>query len=317
MINRNTVFVLGAGANVPYGFSTGGGLVQRTRSLDPRALMGNAGNQITAQESAAFAAAASDNMLPSIDALLEHREDLQKVGKRVMATLLYQEEATARPRSFEEDWMSLLFSYMSEDAKPDEFSRNAVSFVTFNYDRYMEHRFIRGLVARYRVEPREAWQKIAHMFVHLYGTLGDLPEQRPAETRIGEVVPLGAPDTPDMYTLGLALPLAENAIKIVHNVPSGATQERFDDALRRFLAAEQIFFLGFAFAKKNVERLRTDRVATPVVVYCTTYDMTPAELDAFVFPAFPRAPPTELRHQGSTGNKSISQYLREHVNRLL
>lgn len=91
MLTKRTVFVLGAGANVPYGFSTGGDLIDKARPVgDSRELMGNAGEQITRAESAAFQAAVVDNMLPSIDAMLEHRTDLLKVGKRVIATLLYQ-----------------------------------------------------------------------------------------------------------------------------------------------------------------------------------------------------------------------------------
>lgn len=54
MLTQNTVFILGAGANVPYGFSTGGGLIDKLRGVDPQARMGNAGQQITRQESEAF-----------------------------------------------------------------------------------------------------------------------------------------------------------------------------------------------------------------------------------------------------------------------
>ena len=88
MLTQNAVFVLGAGANVPYGFSTGGGLIDKLRSADPQSRMGNAGQQITRQESEAFRIALLDNLLPSIDAMLEHRADLVKVGKRMIATVL-------------------------------------------------------------------------------------------------------------------------------------------------------------------------------------------------------------------------------------
>src|SRR5271166_6984854 len=95
MISKRTVFLLGAGANVPYGFSTGGQLLDKIRGVDVRALMGKAGQQVTQAQCREFDHAIADNMLSSIDALLEHRQDLWAVGKRVMATKLYQEEAQA------------------------------------------------------------------------------------------------------------------------------------------------------------------------------------------------------------------------------
>lgn len=313
MITKRTVFVLGAGANVPYGFSTGGGLIDKVRGVDPQELMGNAGRQITRVEAASFRAAVSDNLLPSIDALLEHRTDLVRVGKRVMATVLYTQEAAASPISFDEDWMSLVFAKMAEGAATlDTFAQNPVSFVTFNYDRYLEHRLIRGLVSRYNVDGRAAWQKIAGMFVHLYGSLGKLPEQISLDSRDGELaVPLGAPDTADTYVLGLALPIAENSIRIVHD--AALLPESFTVATRLFQTAQQVLFLGFGFGAKNVQRLRTDTIPSTVPLTCTTYAMTPAEVVDIVIPAFPNRDMKELRRIGSTGTHSICLFLRERI----
>ncbi|HEY4212199.1 MAG TPA: hypothetical protein VGM84_12005 [Steroidobacteraceae bacterium] len=311
MINKRTVFVLGAGANVPYGFSTGGGLIDKARGIDPRELMGNAGDQIRRIESDAFRRAAFDNLLPSIDSMLEHRPDLAKVGKWVMATLLYRQEATAAPRSFEEDWMSLVFAYMSEDASTlEEFAQNPVSFITFNYDRYLEHRFIRGLVARYSVSPREAWAKIATMFIHLYGSLGDLPEQVP-EGQETHAVPLGAPDTDDVYTLGLALPKAENSIRIVYD--SEQPPDSFTDAWKRFQTSQQVLFLGFGFGKKNVARLRTNAIPNSVTIDCTTYEMTKAEVLDLVLSSFPGRDLGAVRRRDKPDTTSVRIFLRERV----
>lgn len=214
MLTQNTVFILGAGANVPYGFSTGGGLIDKLRGVDPQARMGNAGQQITRQESEAFRLAMLDNLLPSIDAMLEHRADLVKVG------------------------------------------------VTFNYDRYLEHRFIRGLVARYNVNPRQAWEAVKMMFIHLYGSLGELTEQGTVAPN-AMMVPLGAPETNDTYNLGLALQAAEQMITIVHD--AAQPPESFAEALRRFQTSERCVFLGFGFGRKNVERLQTFMISADVL----------------------------------------------------
>jgi hypothetical protein len=313
MISTRTVFVLGAGANVPYGFSTGGGLVDKLRGADPRSRMGQAGEQITLREAQAFQTALMDNLLPSIDAMLEHRRDLVKVGKRMMAKRLYEQEAVARPNTFEEDWMSLIFEKMSIGAPNLEtFATSPVSFITFNYDRYLEHRFIRGLVARYSVEPRAAWAAISQMFVHLYGSLGELPEQVAAGA--GNGIPVGAPETDYTHTLGLALAAAENMIMIIHDADS--PPDSFSMAFRRFQSAQQCFFLGFGFGSKNVERLRTDRIPQETLIECTTYGMTAAEVQDAVIPAFGARALNEIqRHvrDRATDNRSIKQFLRDKI----
>jgi hypothetical protein len=314
MLTQNAVFVLGAGANVPYGFSTGGGLIDKLRSADPQSRMGNAGQQITRQESEAFRIALLDNLLPSIDAMLEHRADLVKVGKRMIATVLYEQEAAASPKSFDDDWMSLIFASMATDA-PDlaSFASNPVSFVTFNYDRYLEHRFIRGLMARYNVNPRQAWEAVKPMFVHLYGSLGDLPEQGSA-ARNALIVPLGAPETDDTYNLGLALQASEQMITIVHDTDQ--PPQTFTEALRRFQTARRCVFLGFGFGKKNVERLQTVRIPQNATIDCTTYGMTGAEIMDSIIPAFPGRELSGLRRQVKadySDKRSINQFLRENI----
>jgi hypothetical protein len=313
VITNRTVFLLGAGANVPYGFSTGGGLIDLLRGQDPRTLMGNAGEQITRAESAAFKDAVTDNMLPSIDAMLEHRSDLVKVGKRVMATLLYQQEAVAKPKSFDEDWMALIFDRMATEAPTIErFGQNPITFITFNYDRYLEYRFIRGLKSRYRATERDAWEAIKHMFLYLHGSLGFLPEQAPAGYRNPTVVPLGAPETDDVYTLGLALSVAENMIRIVHDDERAPAV--FDKAHAAFSDAKLVLFLGFGFGAKNVERLRTVTIPESVVVDCTSIGMTDAEYAEWVLPGFPNQH-RHLRHR-HVGQTSIRQFLRERISYL-
>jgi hypothetical protein len=102
------------------------------------------------------------------------------------ATLLYKEELAARPGNTDEDWMALIFQYMAKGADTlTQFSNNPVTFVTFNYDRYLEYRFIRGLIARYNVQSHEAWTALRGKVLHVYGSLGDLPERVSAHARHG------------------------------------------------------------------------------------------------------------------------------------
>ena len=147
------------------------------------------------------------------------------------------------------------------------------------------------------------------MFVHFYGTLGALPEQ--AAEGSADVVPLGAPETADTYTLGLALPVAETAIRIVHE--SESLPPSFAESLQRFQSAQQVFFLGFGFGRKNVQRLQTNRIDKDVYVNCTTYDMTAAELHDAVYPAFPNHELREIKRGDPSDKRPIRLFLREHI----
>jgi hypothetical protein len=285
MIKKKTVFVLGAGAHVPYGFSTGEGLLVRARSLGIEQMSEATEGQLHKQELIPLRQALTDNFLPSIDALLEHRQDLRRAGKKLMLSLLLDEEARALRSEWtaDEDWMSVVFQYMAENAASlPQFSENAVTFITFNYDRFLEYRLIRGLVARYNVAADEAWKVISKFgFFHMYGSLGHLPEQVSTNTN---GIPFGAPETEDTTYRGLALQRAENVIQIVHD-----TADNSAVALQEIhsAATQQICFFGFAFGKVNVDRLQTKQILPSVPIYCTTYGMTAAEVTDFVNPAFP------------------------------
>src|SRR3569833_3297947 len=146
--------------------------------------------------------------------------------------------------------MSLVFSKMAEDAETvGAFASNPVSFITFNYDRYLEDRMVRGLVARYAVSEQEAWDAIRRFqFVHVYGSLGELPVQKIGGSP-GYAIPFGAPEDPGVSYRGLALDGAEQAINIIHD----------GEAPRRFAAAhallhpqtDQIFFCGGAGGRRG------------------------------------------------------------------
>jgi hypothetical protein len=254
----------------------------------------------------ALMAALNANFLPSIDAMLEYREDLRSIGKQLMASLLLDEESFASAADPKDDWMSLIFEHMAADARSiEEFTSNPVAFVTFNYDRWLEYRLIRGLVERYSLRPEPVWDAVRRFgFVHLHGSLGVLPEQASPSTR-QEFVRFGAPPSEG---LGLVLQIADRSVHIVHDADQRAAQ--FDEAKQLLRTAEQIFFLGFGFGKINAGRLELSSIHPAIPIFCTTYDMTSAEVADSVRGAFPQhggAP--QLQTEGT----SIRQFLRDRV----
>jgi hypothetical protein len=202
--------------------------------------------------------------------------------------------------------MSLIFEHMAADARSvEEFASNPVSFVTFNYDRWLEYRLIRGLVERYSVRPEPVWDAVRQFgCVHLHGSLGELPEQVSPGTN-QKFVRFGAPPSEE---LRLVLQIADQSMHIVHDADKRTAQ--FDEAKQLLRAAEQIFFLGFGFGKINAGRLELGSIHTAIPIFCTTYDMTSAEVSDSVRGAFPQhggAP--QLQTEGT----SIRQFLRDRV----
>jgi hypothetical protein len=207
--------------------------------------------------------------------------------------------------------MSQIFEAMISAAPTlDAFAENAVSFITFNYDRYMAQRFIRVLKSNYQTDGATVWAKIRPMFIHVYGSRGALPDQGAPAGVV--TIPFGAPETDDTYHLGLALQAVENSITIVHDAaPAPPT---FGIALQRFQTAQQCLFLGFGFGEKNVERLQTAQIPMETRVDCTTYGMTMAEVQTAIYQAFPGRSLmrlVRLVRNGSMDTRSIEQFLRD------
>jgi hypothetical protein len=310
MIKKRTVFVLGAGANVPYDFSTGAKLLEKARTLKVPELERLTAGRLHRYQLEPLQVALEGNLLPSIDAMLEHRKDLWPAGKQVMAALLYEEEARVAGPSAptKDDWISLIFEKMCADASsPEQFASNPVSFITFNYDRLLEYRILRGLSAIYGLGETKAWDTLRQIrFLHLHGSLGPLPAQPGASC---ESVPFGPENRSGVNRVGPALKVAEKTVKIIHD--ADPKDPVFAEAQSLFHTADRILFFGFGFGKTNVARLGTANIHPAKEIYCTTFDMTNAEIAGRIDPAF-----SGHAEHGKTiykDNAQIRQFLRERI----
>jgi hypothetical protein len=145
-------------------------------------------------------------------------------------------------------------------------------------------------------------------FLHLYGSLGYLPEQGSLHAGT-HPIPLGAPELTDSYTLGIALPQAEQTIRIVHE--GDQTPAIFADAQASFARAQQILFLGFGFGRTNVDRLCTVGISGAVPVYCTAFGMTASEIANILCPSFPNHP--RMQGNGTVADVPIRLFLRDRI----
>ena len=269
MIKTPTVFVLGAGASEPYRYPTGAQL--RTRVL--QALRGKGYLPLSdwldreglGDARLRCAEAFERSSQKSLDAFLEHRKEFEKVGKLAMAYLVMRCEDDGSLFSEEVipgDWLTYLLSAMSGPF--DSFGDNAVSFITFNYDRILEHFLFNAVKNSYGKSDEDCAAVLENIpIVHVHGCLGPLPWQE-----VG-----GRPYVPPGKLEDVRL--AADRTKIVHE---GAEEDpEFNKARALIRKAERIYFLGFGYNKDNVERLHLGECKEGARIYGSAFKFSDRE----------------------------------------
>lgn len=119
------------------------------------------------------------------------------------------------------------------------------SFITFNYDRCIEHFLVNSVANYYGVPPYEVSAVVNHVTIrHPYGVVGLLPWQ--VQTQGVRPVPFGRVENADLFD-------------VAHQINTFTEQQEDNEklaAIRRTVQeAEVIVFLGFAFHERNMELL--------------------------------------------------------------
>jgi hypothetical protein len=249
MIKRETVFMLGAGASYPYGFPLGTDLKKWIVECykDDKAHSINLYNATDFDKAAAteFITALKQTGLSSVDAFLERRPKFLDIGKATMGIELLIKEGTSDLWQEGSNWLTYLYSYMIGNSL-EEFAGNRVSFVTFNYDRVVEHFFYTSLFNTFGKSSEETAKIVEQIpVIHLHGRLGYLPWQRTQD-----VVPYGSANI-DKKVMATLL----KEIKVVHEDITDGRDKEFTRAKELLTKAERIYLLGFGFGGRNVERL--------------------------------------------------------------
>jgi hypothetical protein len=277
MLKYKTVFVLGAGASMSYGFPSGHELFRRI--LD-RCNQAETNNKVRNDLGAAqchwrhvadlgLKIQATD--FRSIDAFLAKYDQFRDVGKTLIAMELLPQEDKQRfsLQTQEKNWMLTLFEKMEADAI-DDFLRNPVAFVTFNYDRSLEFFLQRDLVNRYHAtSPQIAKVLQAIPIIHVHGSFGNLG-----------VIPYGGQGEPhETHIRGTCAHRAGRWIKILHEAEDDSTE--FQLARRALSDAERIAFIGFGYHPINMKRLGLEGKCGKKYVYATRICVTDPELTEF------------------------------------
>jgi hypothetical protein len=255
MITTPTVFILGAGASMPYKFPSGQMLVNEI-CANPGAVAHDALG-VHPDHYKEFADQLRQSQQPSIDAFLEYRTEFQDIGKRAIAYFLIKKENHAHLSG---DWYAYLMDRLTRETSFKEFIKNQVAFITFNYDRSLEQFLFTTLCARYGKTDAEVAALVNQVkIVHVHGTLGSLPWQSADKSR-----PYSTSTTEQFVRM------AANGIKIVGEDSS----VEFEAARGLMQGAERIALLGFGYHSVNMRRLEPPLNKR---VFGTCYESTPEE----------------------------------------
>lgn len=282
MVTKPTVLILGAGASKPLGYPTGVELkkgIFDDLETDMPCFTALRTLGFSAKDISDFRWALFYSGKNSVDAFLEHRKDFLEIGKFSIASALLSYE---NERELFEigDWYQ--FFYDKLNTSFEEFDKNTISIITFNYDRSLEHYLFTALKHSYDRESRECASKLKNIpIIHVHGQLGYLPWQdhlpRPLEPWRGleDWIRYGSPtDTEDLKR-------AVEGIRIIHDDKDLGGDPQFDKAHELLAQAEKVYFLGFGYHATNVERLNIEllRKTSRVDVQGTIKGLGEAEKD--------------------------------------
>ncbi len=281
MITRPTVLILGAGASIPYKFPSGPDLFLKVcdslEAVDSDMFkflheeMEFGGDCIKD-----FVACLRTSGRSSVDAFLETREDFMEIGKLAIAACLVPHEdagilfATAIQAK---NWYKHLFEQMSPSHEEgsmgnavEKFADNNISFITFNYDRSLEHFLHASMKSSYRLSESQAGNIVNQIpIIHLHGALGYLP--------------WSANDKPKRpYDPGLKSGYVDIAAKGIKVISESIDEDpEFIAAHKLIQEAKVIIFVGFGYNRMNLKRLNLDDAAE-ATLYGTSYGLEKREI---------------------------------------
>ena len=270
MVNAQTVFVLGAGASAPYGFPLGRRLVKEIVSHvgEGELITGLAQNEIEPDQITRFREEFPQADRDSIDAFLEARPEFNELGKLAIAWELMRYEEDNNLYLDNNDWYSYLLNRLL-GPKPDDFERNNLKVITFNFDRSFERRLFLTLKANYGLAEPTAGALCEHVEVlHVHGQLG-LPNWLPSSAEADGARPYVAERSSS------EVGRCASQIQIISDDIPG---ERLANARAWLQAAQQVCFIGFGYHPINLSRLATHKLGNAQVVRGTTLHVPAGEL---------------------------------------
>jgi hypothetical protein len=265
---------------VPFGFPSGPKLRQDiisrlSSSGDPiRPILRELGHENEAIDS--FLNRLRISGVNTIDEFLEHNMEHAELGRACIAFCLIEceQESKLFDTSAEAtNWYRLLANAMSSPAR--NLRENRVSFITFNYDRSLEHFLFSTIKSRYNLPNERAAEIVNSLAIrHMYGKLGRLSwEQERAQEIRSDYVRDYDPRTSKETVAGCIATL-----RIVYD--EGISRAPFRDIQLSLGSYERIDFIGFGYDKLNLARLGyvADHRSEFGVSFGSAYGLSQSEL---------------------------------------
>lgn len=266
-----TVFVLGAGASMPYGFPSGPALRHEicTQALvegDSRyAVLADMG--YTSRELNACREAIAGSWASSIDMFLATRSDYRNIAKSAIALTIALYERQHQKLFFAEkqDWFRFLWKHLF-NTQTKRLQPDMVAFVTFNYDRTLEHALASGMTHALGAMPG---LELIPEIVHVYGSIGAYPFEG-----------VSPPTRP--YGIPMTHIEAREAARSIWTMDEKNPESTLPAKACKLLAeAAQIMFLGFGFDEDNMKlmgfRIESSRLQNSCRIWATAMGLTGAE----------------------------------------
>ncbi len=289
MITKDTVFIIGAGAHVPYGYPSGGQLKQLINSELKKYISGNMhqldDNQelnlyvsgdgwpvhLQQRDIPMFKEAFEGSAHRSIDAFLNVYNDnnnIVKTGKALIAQILNSKQyldagGHLSGRNPEGDWIAYLAAEMFSEAEclDDFIEGNKATFITFNYDTSLEYRLASYMKHSLNCSFEDAEKYIEPKVTHIYGKL----------------------PWPKSSTVPNHNSWRSNWHKIItihEAMGSSNLQDQINHAKLAVQVCENLIMLGCGFHKLNLDILDIPEVlrSTNKKLHASVYEITDAEL---------------------------------------
>jgi hypothetical protein len=261
MIKEKTVFILGAGASCPYGFPSGQELREEICSKyvsDKKKYLASLGGipnreiEIRISPVTKFAETFYKSSTKSIDLFLARNPEFKEDGKlSIIFRILAAEQSSLfreHTKNREQDWYSYLFQRLTDDlVKKEDCKRlreNNVSFITFNYDRSLEHFLYESLIHSFNgVDKAIVLEQLNNIrIIHVFGQIAQLDWQ-------------SAQRWVEYKTNNRLIPV-EQLIDNLRIIYEQNENPEIEESRTLISNARRIFFLGFGYAKENLEVLK-------------------------------------------------------------
>jgi len=283
MIKTKTVLVLGAGASYPYGLPLAKELRKQIcfefAPYFEKLLEGRERNEWRRKEQREhlqeFTKAFFKSSDRSIDVWLVKNPIFTQIGKQAISSMILNGEHKGDLREkaphHDQDWYSYLWQRMTDEfTQPDDykhFSENEVDFITFNYDRSLDQFLYESLTYAFYDVYSNTYKEIIEQLnkrrlIHVYGQIGPLEWQ-------------GSPNLPYGKDPNSVWPRFASHLKIIYEAEHTSEVE---EARKLIQKAQRIFFLGFGFAKENLEILQIPNILESQKIYGTAFGLTSIEI---------------------------------------